>query len=86
MLHVTNAYLNILKIVCVFSQQMPPMPPRVSNDPCDNKKPHFITVTRLEDAQAIRAAEFHPSGQLYAIGSNSKTLRICAYPKINDLR
>ncbi|CAL1289418.1 unnamed protein product [Larinioides sclopetarius] len=52
----------------------------------DSNKPHFIPVTRLEDAQAIRTGEFHPSGQLYAIGSNSKTLRICAYPKITDLR
>ncbi|UYV66182.1 VARS [Cordylochernes scorpioides] len=52
----------------------------------DAKKPHFIPVTRLEDAQAIRTGEFHPSGQFYAIGSNSKTLRICAYPKLNELR
>lgn len=40
----------------------------------------------MEDAQAIRAAEFHPSGDFYAIGSNSKTLRICGYPKPNVLR
>ncbi|PRD26511.1 UNVERIFIED_CONTAM: Wdr47 [Trichonephila clavipes] len=59
---------------------------RVNTENNDNSKPHFITVTRLEDAQAIRTADFHPSGQLYAIGSNSKTLRICAYPKITDLR
>lgn len=49
-------------------------------------KPKFLAVTRLEDVQAIRCAEFHPSGQFYAVGSNSKTLRICAYPKLNDLR
>ncbi|XP_042904545.1 WD repeat-containing protein 47 [Parasteatoda tepidariorum] len=55
------------------------------SDGSDSKKPHFVIVTRLEDAQAIRTAEFHPSGQLYAIGSNSKTLRICAYPKITDV-
>ncbi|KFM64764.1 WD repeat-containing protein 47, partial [Stegodyphus mimosarum] len=77
----------------VPSMQIPPsakqntlLTVRGSSENCDNKKPHFITVTRLEDAQAIRAAEFHPSGQLYAIGSNSKTLRICAYPKITELR
>lgn len=52
----------------------------------DGRKPQFVPVTRLEDAQAIRAAEFHPSGQLYAIGSNSKTLRICGYPKSHELR
>ncbi|CAG2121315.1 unnamed protein product, partial [Medioppia subpectinata] len=50
------------------------------------RKPHFVPITRLEDAQAIRAAEFHPNGQLYAIGSNSKTLRICGYPKSHELR
>ncbi|GIY09814.1 hypothetical protein CEXT_364111 [Caerostris extrusa] len=45
---------------------------RVNTENIDGTKPHFIPVTRLEDAQAIRTAEFHPSGQLYAIGSNSK--------------
>lgn len=52
----------------------------------NGRKPQFVAVTRLEDAQAIRAAEFHPNGQLYAIGSNSKTLRICGYPKQHELR
>uniref|UniRef100_T1ISV0 Valine--tRNA ligase n=1 Tax=Strigamia maritima TaxID=126957 RepID=T1ISV0_STRMM len=52
----------------------------------DGKKPRFIQVTSLEDVQAIRAAEFHPYGKLYAIGSNSKTLRVCAYPKTTDVR
>ncbi|CAG2169121.1 unnamed protein product [Oppiella nova] len=50
------------------------------------RKPHFVPITRLDDAQAIRAAEFHPNGQLYAIGSNSKTLRLCGYPKSHELR
>lgn len=49
-------------------------------------RPKFVAVTALEDVQAVRCAEFHPSGQLYAVGSNSKTLRICGYPKLNDLR
>lgn len=49
-------------------------------------KPRFIAVTSLDDAQAVRCAEFHPSGRLYAVGSNSKTLRICSYPKLSDLR
>ena len=43
-------------------------------------KPKFIKVTTLEDVQAVRCAEFHPNGKLYAVGSNSKTLRICQYP------
>lgn len=49
-------------------------------------KPRFIAVTRLEDVQAVRCAEFHPHGSVYAVGSNSKTLRICAYPKVTDIR
>lgn len=49
-------------------------------------KPRFLAVTSLEDVQAVRCAEFHPSGRFYAVGSNSKTLRICAYPKLSDLR
>lgn len=40
----------------------------------------------MEDVQVVRAADFHPSGQFYAVGSNSKTLRICGYPAISDLR
>ncbi|KAL3284875.1 hypothetical protein HHI36_019012 [Cryptolaemus montrouzieri] len=48
-------------------------------------RPRFVPITTLEDVQAVRCAEFHPSGQLYAVGSNSKTLRICAYPKIGEL-
>lgn len=52
----------------------------------DQSKPRFIAVTRLEDVQAVRCAEFHPHGSVYAVGSNSKTLRICAYPKVTDIR
>lgn len=51
----------------------------------ENEKPKFLPVTTLEDVQAIRCAEFHPLGKLYAVGSNSKTLRICAYPKLDNL-
>uniref|UniRef100_A0A1A8JW62 WD repeat domain 47a n=1 Tax=Nothobranchius kuhntae TaxID=321403 RepID=A0A1A8JW62_NOTKU len=40
----------------------------------------FVPVHTLEDTQAVRAVAFHPSGSLYAVGSNSKTLRVCAYP------
>ncbi|XP_063987133.1 WD repeat-containing protein 47 isoform X2 [Diachasmimorpha longicaudata] len=51
-----------------------------------NGRPRFVPVTALEDVQAVRCAEFHPHGKLYAVGSNSKTLRICAYPKLHDVR
>ena len=36
--------------------------------------------------QAVRCAEFHPGGRFWAVGSNSKTLRICQYPEVADLR
>ncbi|KAM6921009.1 LOW QUALITY PROTEIN: WD repeat-containing protein 47-like [Xenentodon cancila] len=44
-------------------------------------KTQFVKVSQLEDTQALRAVAFHPSGALYAVGSNSKTLRVCAYPE-----
>nr|XP_015833142.1 PREDICTED: WD repeat-containing protein 47 isoform X2 [Tribolium castaneum] len=56
------------------------------NSDSNGARPRFVAVTTLEDVQAVRCAEFHPGGQLYAVGSNSKTLRICAYPKLSDLR
>ncbi|KAJ0184100.1 hypothetical protein K1T71_000523 [Dendrolimus kikuchii] len=52
----------------------------------NGSRPTFKPVTVLEDLQAVRCAEFHPNGKLYAIGSNTKTLRICAYPKIEDVK
>lgn len=50
-----------------------------------NNRAKFMAVTSLEDVQAVRCAEFHPAGKVYAIGSNSKTLRVCAYPDTNEL-
>uniref|UniRef100_A0A3Q2NSK9 WD repeat domain 47 n=1 Tax=Fundulus heteroclitus TaxID=8078 RepID=A0A3Q2NSK9_FUNHE len=47
----------------------------------DKAKSLFVPVHTLEDTQAVRAVAFHPSGALYAVGSNSKTLRVCAYPE-----
>ncbi|KAM4575205.1 WD repeat-containing protein 47-like isoform 1-T6 [Fundulus diaphanus] len=44
-------------------------------------KSQFVRLSQLEDTQAVRAVAFHPSGALYAVGSNSKTLRVCAYPE-----
>ncbi|KAM9797383.1 WD repeat-containing protein 47-like isoform 1-T1 [Syngnathus typhle] len=43
-------------------------------------KTQFFKVSQLEDTQAVRSVAFHPSGLFYAVGSNSKTLRVCAYP------
>uniref|UniRef100_A0A672FRT2 CTLH domain-containing protein n=1 Tax=Salarias fasciatus TaxID=181472 RepID=A0A672FRT2_SALFA len=50
----------------------------------DKAKSLFVPVHSLEDTQAVRAVAFHPSGSLYAVGSNSKTLRVCAYPDSLD--
>ncbi|VDL97590.1 unnamed protein product [Schistocephalus solidus] len=47
--------------------------------------PHYLPVTVLEDSQAIRSVAFHPQGTFYAVGSNSKTLRVCRFPNINTL-
>ncbi|XP_068620444.1 WD repeat-containing protein 47 isoform X2 [Battus philenor] len=52
----------------------------------NGSRPTFKPVTVLEDLQAVRCAEFHPNGELYAVGSNTKTLRICTYPKIDDVK
>lgn len=49
-------------------------------------KPRFIEVTSLEDPQIIRTVAFHPEGNVYAVGANSKTLRLCRFPQLNDLR
>ncbi|XP_018324966.1 WD repeat-containing protein 47 isoform X5 [Agrilus planipennis] len=71
------------------NERMKPVSKPVSVDnssDSNGSRPRFVAVTTLEDVQAVRCAEFHPGGQLYAVGSNSKTLRICAYPKLNDLR
>ncbi|XP_034839253.1 WD repeat-containing protein 47 isoform X3 [Maniola hyperantus] len=51
----------------------------------DSSKPTFKPITMLEDLQAVRCAEFHPNGKLYAVGSNTKTLRICTYPKMDEI-
>uniref|UniRef100_A0A8C7JQE4 WD repeat domain 47 n=1 Tax=Oncorhynchus kisutch TaxID=8019 RepID=A0A8C7JQE4_ONCKI len=57
-------------------------PPNESpvGDNGDKSKALFVAVNTLEDTQAVRAVAFHPTGALYAVGSNSKTLRVCAYP------
>ncbi|XP_077078084.1 WD repeat-containing protein 47 [Siphateles boraxobius] len=50
----------------------------------ETSKAKFVMVNTLEDTQAVRAVAFHPTGTLYAVGSNSKTLRVCAYPDTLD--
>ncbi len=53
-----------------------------SNEP----PPHYLPITVLEDNQPIRCVAFHPRGTFYAVGSNSKTLRVCKFPDINSIR
>lgn len=67
-------------------QQEPRPELDASNGSSNGGRPRFVPVTALEDVQAVRCAEFHPHGKLYAVGSNSKTLRICSYPKLHDVR
>ena len=37
----------------------------------------FVMSAMLTDTQAIRAVAFHPSGNYFAVGTNSKALKIC---------
>ena len=46
----------------------------------------FLPICTIEDQQAIRAVDVHPSGNFYVVGSNSKCLRICPYPNLNNIK
>ncbi|CAG9530866.1 unnamed protein product [Cercopithifilaria johnstoni] len=46
----------------------------------------FVPVCRYEDIQAIRTAAFHPTGQFFALGTNSKQMLICKYPDLRKFR
>ncbi|EDS27871.1 conserved hypothetical protein [Culex quinquefasciatus] len=59
---------------------------RSADNQSDQNRPKFVAVTSLEDVQAVRCAEFHPNGRNYAVGSNSKTFRICEYPPLSEIR
>ena len=50
------------------------------------RKAGFMAVTRLEDVQAVRSVAMHPTRDLYALGSNSKMLRVCRFPDLDQLR
>ncbi|KAI0981698.1 hypothetical protein GJ496_011318 [Pomphorhynchus laevis] len=55
-------------------------PPLVSS----NHHYQYRKIAHLEDVQAIRAIDIHPSGHYLAIGSNSRMLRICKWPEITS--
>ena len=46
----------------------------------------FLPICVIEDSQAIRTIDIHPSGNFYVVGTNSKQLRVCAYPSLDDIR
>lgn len=54
------------------------------NDDLDDKI-QYQPFLRLKDPQPVRATCFNPSGEVFAIGSNTKTLRICRYPTEEEL-
>ncbi|XP_060569933.1 WD repeat-containing protein 47-like isoform X1 [Ruditapes philippinarum] len=62
-----------------------PSPVHRSKRSSADGRSRFIPVTTLEDMQAIRTVSFHPSGEMYMIGSNTKTLRVCEFPDLNEL-
>ncbi|XP_048245454.1 WD repeat-containing protein 47-like isoform X4 [Haliotis rufescens] len=61
-------------------------PPTHATTPRGGNRPRFVAVSTLEDQQAIRTVAFHPNGDFYAVGSNSKILRICRFPDTSALR
>jgi len=55
----------------------------ISSEPVSRRlssTPSYQPSCFLEDAQAIRAVSFHPDGERFAVGANSKMLRICRAP------
>lgn len=46
----------------------------------------FKSITCLEDSRPIRKAAWHPSGEIYAVGTNSRKVKICAYPTRDELK
>lgn len=40
----------------------------------------YTPIQQVRDVQPIRATCFHPSGETYVVGTNSKALKICKYP------
>ncbi|CAD5206137.1 unnamed protein product [Bursaphelenchus okinawaensis] len=63
-----------------------PPPATVTKRPSDmGMNIHFVPVCKYEDSQAIRAVSFHPSGKYFVVGTNSKQMLICKYPKTKNL-
>lgn len=45
----------------------------------------YVPIQQVTDSQPIRATCFHPSGEAYVVGSNSKALKICKYPDVQTI-
>lgn len=50
------------------------------------KAASFHPICVIEDQQAIRAVDIHPSGHYYVVGSNSKCLRVCPFPSLVHIK
>jgi hypothetical protein len=50
----------------------------------DNNIYNLTQRAILIDSQPIRAACFNPQGNYIALGTNSKSLKICPLPNLND--
>lgn len=54
--------------------------------PKDNDTlPPYQPIYQILDSQPIRATCFHPTGDVFVVGSNSKNLRICVYPSEEEM-
>ncbi|VDN06007.1 unnamed protein product [Thelazia callipaeda] len=65
-----------------------PIVTTVPQAPCSTSglSVQFVPVSRYEDAQAIRAVAFHPSGRFFALGTNSKQMLVCKYPDLRKFK
>lgn len=50
----------------------------------DSTVSHMRELAQLRDNQPIRACCFSPSGNYFVLGTNSKALKICALPRLNE--
>lgn len=55
-------------------------------DVCNKPIPQYKPIHQVTDTSPIRATCFHPNGDVYVVGSNSKKLRICMYPNVHEFK
>lgn len=54
-------------------------------DHYDNTIPHYRCIYQIKDSQPIRATCFHPDGEVFVVGTNSKVLKTYMYPTGEEL-